>query len=147
MKAGSGIFAGVVSSSVTAAVLLLGSPALAQDDQMRAPFKIFSPGFLVVGLAFYIFAALAMQTIAQKTHTGNAWLAWIPIAQLILMLNVAKKPVWWILLFLIPVVNIIIHIIVWMGVAEARQKPAWWGILTIIPVVNLIAIGYLAWSD
>jgi hypothetical protein len=97
--------------------------------------------------AFYIYMALALMTIATKTNTPNGWLAWIPIANLILMLNIARKPVWWILLCLIPLVNIIILIIVWMAIAEARQKPNWWGILMIVPFVNLIVPGYLAWAD
>jgi hypothetical protein len=63
------------------------------------------------------------------------------------MLNIAQKPVWWFILFLIPLVNIVIAIIVWMAIAEARHKPNWWGILMIVPVVNLIVPGYLAWSD
>jgi hypothetical protein len=86
-------------------------------------------------------------TIAAKTNTPNGWLAWIPIANIILMLNIARKPIWWIVLFLIPLVNIVMIILVWMGVAEARNKPSWWGILIIVPIVNLIVPGYLAWSD
>ena len=105
-------------------------------------------GYIVVcALAAYIYMALALQTIATKTMTANPWLAWVPIANLVLMLQVAKKPLWWFLLFLIPVVNIVVSIMVWMAVAEARQKPNWWGILTIVPVVNLVVPGYLAWSD
>jgi len=103
--------------------------------------------FLVFGLAMYVYMALALMTIAKKTNTENPWLAWIPIANLILMLNIAKKPIWWIILCLIPVVNIVFVIIVWMAIAEARHKPNWWGILLIVPVVNLIVPGYLAWSD
>lgn len=102
---------------------------------------------LGTAVVVYVYMALALQTIAAKTGTANAWLAWIPIANLILMLSVAKKPMWWILLFLIPIVNLVIAVIVWMGVAEARNKPNWWGILTIVPVVNLVVPGYLAWSD
>ncbi len=101
----------------------------------------------VIGLAFYVYLSLALMTIANKTHTENAWLAWIPIGNLILLLSVAKKPIWWILLFLIPLVSIVMAIIVWMAVAEARGKPNWWGILLIIPLVGLIVPGYLAWSD
>jgi hypothetical protein len=63
------------------------------------------------------------------------------------MLSVAKKPMWWFVLFLVPLVNIVIAIMVWMAVAEARHKPNWWGILTIVPGVNLVVPGYLAWSD
>jgi hypothetical protein len=75
--------------------------------------------FLVCFAVGYVYVSLALQTIAQKTNTANGWLAWIPIANIILM----------------------------MGIAEARSKPSWWGILLIIPVVNLIVPGYLAWSD
>jgi len=103
--------------------------------------------FLVFGVGMYIYVALALQTIANKTGTINAWLAWIPIANIILMLNIAKKPLWWIILFLIPIVNIVVAIMVWMGVAEARHKPSWWGILMIVPLVGLIVPGYLAWAD
>ncbi len=102
---------------------------------------------LVFGLGFYIYMALALQTIATKTGTANEWLAWIPIANLFLMLNVAKKPLWWFLLFLIPIVNLVMAIMVWMAVAEARGKPNWWGILMIVPVANLVVPGYLAWAD
>jgi hypothetical protein len=63
------------------------------------------------------------------------------------MLNIAKKPVWWIILLIIPLVNMIIAIIVWMAVAEARNKPSWWGIMICVPPVGLIVPGYLAWSD
>jgi hypothetical protein len=63
------------------------------------------------------------------------------------MLNIAKKPIWWIVLCLIPLVNIVIFIIMWMGIAEARNKPSWWGVLMIVPVVSIIVPGYLAWSD
>lgn len=103
--------------------------------------------FFIFALAMYVYTALALQTIAKKTNTENPWLAWIPIANFILMLNIAKKPLWWIILCLIPLVNIVFIIIAWMAIAEARHKPSWWGILLIVPVVNLIVPGYLAWAD
>jgi hypothetical protein len=103
--------------------------------------------FVVIFGALYVYLSLALQTIAKKTNTENAWLAWIPIVNIILMLNIAKKPVWWIILCLVPILNIVILIIVWMAIAEARKKPSWWGILMIVPVVGIIVPGYLAWSD
>lgn len=103
--------------------------------------------FLIFALAMYVYTSLALQTIAKKTNTENAWMAWIPIINILLMLNIAKKPLWWFILCLIPLVNIVILIIVWMAIAEARQKPNWWGILMIVPVVNLIVPGYLAWAN
>ena len=131
------------------AMLIPARPAFAQENN-RVPAVLWG-GFVfifcVLFLVMYVYHALALQTIATKTNTENPWLAWIPILNIILMLNIAKKPVWWILLFLIPLANIVIYVILWMGIAEARNKPNWWGILTIVPVVNLIVPGYLAWSD
>lgn len=135
-----------------AAVLLLvpSAVALAQDERpmpsgaaMGAVIMV----FVVIGLAFYVYTALALQTIATKTNTENGWLAWIPIANIILMLTIAKKPMWWIILCFIPLANIVVFVILWMGIAEARGKPSWWGILFIVPVVGFIVPGYLAWSD
>lgn len=103
--------------------------------------------YLVFFGVLYIYTALALMTIATKTNTQNAWLAWIPIANVFLMLQIAKKPMWWFVLCLIPLVNLVIFVILWMAIAEARNKPSWWGILLIVPLVGLIVPGYLAWSD
>lgn len=103
--------------------------------------------YFIFVIAFYVYMAICLMTIAKKTNTANGWFAWIPILNIILMLQIAQKPVWWIILMLIPIVNIIIAIIVWMAIAEARGKPNWIGILMIIPFVNLIIPGYLAFSS
>ncbi len=102
---------------------------------------------LVLAIAAYVYISLALKTIAEKTHTENPWWAWIPIAQAVLMLNIAKKPVWWIALMFVPFVNIVITVIVWMAIAEARNKPNWWGILILVPIANFVVPGYLAWAD
>lgn len=131
--------------------LMSASVALAQSSDDAGPAAAVAGVMLlfvvVVGLACYIYMSLALQTIATKTGTSDGWLAWIPIANVFLMLMIAKKPLWWFLLFLIPLVNIVIAIMVWMGIAEARGKPNWWGILMIVPLVNLAVPGYLAWAD
>jgi hypothetical protein len=134
------------------AVVLLPAAALAQANDNSNALAAAMGGVmllvvLAVGAAMYIYVALALQTIAKKTNTENAWMAWIPIANVFLALMVAKKPLWWFILFLIPLVNIVMWILVWMGIAEARSKPNWWGIMVIVPVMNVIMPGYLAWSD
>ena len=140
---------GSIAGFVT--TLMWSGTALAQQDSSNAAAAALGGTIFlfIMGLALgsYIYFALAVQTIATKTSTPNAWLAWIPIANIFLMLNIAKKPLWWFVLFLIPLVNIVMAVIVWMGIAEARQKPNWWGILTIVPIVNLVVPGYLAWAD
>ncbi len=139
-------------SIVFVAVLMSAAAALAQSaDTGAGPFAALTGVMLlfvvVFGLAMYIYTALALQTIATKTGTANEWLAWIPIANLFLMLSIAKKPMWWFILLLIPLMGAVMAIIVWMAIAEARGKPSWWGILLIVPVANFVVPGYLAWAD
>ncbi len=144
------LFSAMKWAAIPAVTLLFASGAFAQDNRSPAA-PALAGGVLIfallIGLAVYIYMALAVQTIAQKTNTENPWMAWIPVVNIVLLLNIAKKPIWWIVLFLIPLVNIVFVILVWMGVAEARNKPSWWGVLLIVPVVGVIVPGYLAWVD
>lgn len=139
--------------AVLVAVLLSATAALAQDSSSSdgALPALFAGGMLLFVLIFaaaiYVYFALTLSTIATKTHTENPWLAWIPIANIVLMVNIAKKPIWWVILFFIPLVSIVMMIIVWMAIAEARGKPNWWGILLIVPGLGFIVPGYLAWAD
>jgi hypothetical protein len=140
--------------SILASLTLLVSVPLMADDSSAAAgvagIAAMGAMFLfmaVIGIGIYVYFALAIVTIAKKTNTPDAWWGWVPILQILLLLNVAKKPLWWIVLLIIPLVNIVVAIIVWMAVAEARGKPNWWGILLIVPVVGIIVPGYLAWAD
>ncbi|MCD6578482.1 hypothetical protein J7L48_03325 [bacterium] len=101
----------------------------------------------ILSIAGYVYMALVLQAIAKKTNTENAWFAWIPILNFVLMIQIAQKPVWWIILLLIPIVNIVIVIIIWLEILKRRNYPGWWIILMFIPIVNLIIIGVVAWKD
>lgn len=103
---------------------------------------------LAINIGFYLFFAYCLKVIADKTgNSENSWWAWIPIIQALLMLQIADKPLWWIILFLIPLVNIVIAIIVMMAIAERRGKPSWIGILVIVPFLNILIFPYLAFAD
>ena len=132
-------------------LLIPAGAALAQEDEGRtaafAAMGAFMLVFLVFFAAIYIYMGLTLSTIAKKTNTENAWWGWVPILNIVLMLNIAKKPIWWIVLLIIPVVGIVIGVLVWMAIAEARGKPNWWGILIIVPLVGIIVPGYLAFAD
>jgi hypothetical protein len=103
--------------------------------------------YMLSGLLGYIYMAICLQVIAKKTNTTNDWMAWIPIANIFLMINIARKPLWWFILLLIPVVNIVIGIILWMTIAERRGKENWIGVLLIVPVIGIFVPGYLAFFD
>ncbi|HTG46984.1 MAG TPA: DUF5684 domain-containing protein [Actinomycetota bacterium] len=59
----------------------------------------------------YVVFALPYFAIFRKADKPG-WAAFIPIYNLIVLLEVVGRPVWWIILLLIPIVNIIILIIV-----------------------------------
>jgi hypothetical protein len=73
-------------------------------------------------------------------------MAWVPILNAFLLLKLAGKPAWWFLLFLLPLINLIIAIMVWMEIAEKCHKPKWTGLLLLVPFVGILIPGYLAFS-
>jgi hypothetical protein len=101
----------------------------------------------LIWLGIYAYFALTLQMIASKTGTPNAWMAWVPIINTYLMCKIAGKPGWWVVLCFIPLVNIVIGVLIWMGIAEARHKPAWLGVLMLVPIANIIIPAHLAFSD
>ena len=139
-----------VTTGITLVGLLATQPLMAFRGEGAVGVAILG-GFFLVFLFFfgaiYAYFALAISTIARKTNTPNTWYAWIPILNMVLLLNVAKKPSWWVLLFFVPFVNIVIMVITWMEVAKARGRPDWMGILIIVPIANFILPGILAWTD
>ena len=97
-------------------------------------------------LLIYLYFALSLHAISRKTKTARVWLSWIPLANIYQMCKIAGKPAKWCWLFLIPLANIVVAVIVWMNIAKAVNKPSWIGILLIIPIVNILLPGYLALS-
>lgn len=97
-------------------------------------------------ILIYLYITLCIFMLARKTQEDNAWWAFVPVLNIILLLQIAEKPVWWVIGFFIPILNIFLSVLVWMGVAEVRGKPSWLGFLMLIPGVNLIVMGYLAFS-
>lgn len=92
------------------------------DVAASVPTNTGAPGIvmLVIQLAIYLFFAYCMFKLAKKMGFANAWMAFIPILNAYLLVKMGGKPGWWILLYLIPIVNIIIGIMVIHGVSKAR---------------------------
>ena len=120
---------------------------------LLAAFGAFMIFALIILLAIYLYMAFALMTIANKTKTKNSWLAFIPIANIYLMTQIAGLSGWWTLAVLAGIIPVIGSIAVlaamayfWWLIAEKLKRPNWWGILMIIPIVNLVIIGILAWG-
>ena len=125
---------------------------------------------LILLLALYIYFALALMTIARKTGTEPAWLAWIPILNVYLLWKVSMTPAWTILVvaiaFLfswIPILGFVFFLAIagiitywYWRVSERRGHAPWVGLgaspfLSVIPfigtLINLVTVGLLAWMD
>lgn len=107
---------------------------------------MFHGASFLLWLIVYVYMALAFAEIARKTSTPDEWMAWVPIVNLWLAIQIAQKEAWWFILFFIPIVNLVASVIIMMAIAERLGKPSWWGVLIVVPVVQLVVPGYLAWG-
>ncbi|MBW2509510.1 MAG: signal peptidase I, partial [Deltaproteobacteria bacterium] len=62
---------------------------------------------LIIQLAIVAFFLAVMWKIFEKAGKPG-WAAIIPIYNIVVLLEIVGRPVWWILLLLIPIVNIVV---------------------------------------
>jgi hypothetical protein len=111
------------------------------------PTMPFSPAILIaIFAAMYILICLPIFLIARKLNVPGAWTAWIPIIQVWAILKSADKPLWWVLLMLVPLVNLFVFIYIWMCITENLGKNKWLGVLMIVPFISILFPYYLAFS-
>jgi hypothetical protein len=79
-------------------------------------------GMMIFYLIIYLFYGYCMYKIFQKAGREDAWAAFIPIYNIIVLLDIVKKPVWWIILFFIPFVNLFASWMVNDGLAKGFSK-------------------------
>jgi len=83
--------------------------------------------FLLVELVIIIgIIAGVWKTFVKAGKPG--WAAIVPIYNAIVLLEIAGKPLWWIILLLIPVVNLVVAILVMIEVAKRFGKGAGFGV-------------------
>ncbi len=102
--------------------------------------------FLVILVLAYVYVSLCIFLIARKLNVAGAWMAWIPIIQVFPFIASASKPAWWVLLLLVPIVNMFVSIYLWMCITENLGREKWFALLMLVPVVNIIYMGVLAFS-
>ena len=100
-------------------------------------------GALGGGICSLLYLALIVVVIAGMWKAFEkagqpGWTAIVPILNIIVMLKIADKELWWIVLMLIPLVNIVIAIIVMIAIAEKFGKSAGFGI-------GLALLGFIFW--
>ncbi len=158
LSASSSISNAIAPSSLTSLITQNNKQIIAQDstpdvdspsstttplteEQKALADKILIFGGLF-GLFAYIFTSYCLMKIADKLSIPNSWLAWVPIAQVWVMIRAAGKPGWWLLLLFIPLVNIVVGFIVLFSTPTNLGKSSLYGLLVFIPIVGI----FLYWG-
>ncbi len=100
---------------------------------------------LVLTLLYFLLIIVAVagmwKTFAKAGKPG--WACIVPIYNVIVMLEIAGKPLWWFILFFIPFVNLIVAIIVPIEIAKTFDKGAGFGLgLAFLPFFFYPALGF-----
>lgn len=96
----------------------------------------------------HILIAVAVFVIAFKSEHPLCWLAFIPIANLWLMIDMADAPIWLLAVaILVWPVAPFVYIWLWMRISENTNKPSWLGLLMIFPFVNVATAMYMAFYE
>lgn len=99
-------------------------------------------------ITFLVIAAVTVFEIAALwqvfTKAGKpGWAAIIPIYNTIVLLEIVDKPIWWIILFFIPFVNIVAIILVYLELAKVYGRSSGFGIgLILLPYVFIPILGF-----
>lgn len=104
--------------------------------------EVFGTAFTVVGCILALIIIIALWKVFTKAGQPG-WACLIPIYNLYILLKIAGKPAWWIILFLIPVVNFIMAIIVSIAVANSFGKSTLFGLgLAFFPFIFYLILGF-----
>ncbi len=98
----------------------------------------------ILYLAVIVLLIVSMWKIFVKAGQPG-WASIIPIYNLIVLLQIVRKPIWWIVLMLIPIVNLIIMIILSIELAKVFGKSTGFGIG--LALLGIIFFPILAFGD
>ena len=79
------------------------------------------------------------------TKAGQpGWAGLIPIYNYIVLMRIIGRPWWWVLLFLVPIVNIIVLFIVFIDLAKSFGRSTGFGVG--LALLGIIFLPILAWG-
>jgi hypothetical protein len=124
------------------------------DAEIAAGMFAFIMGYLafisVLTIVTYIFFALALMKIGQEMGYKNAWFAWVPILNAVMLFQLGGVSPWLLLTAFIPVLGsfvlLIASIVAYMNLSEKRGYEKLLGLLVIVPLGVYILMYLLAWK-
>lgn len=133
----------VLKISLAAFYLSLpGQALLAQEVNYRTSAESPSPVVLIVELLIAVLVIVATWKVFTKADRPG-WAAIIPIYNMYVWCKIVGRPGWWVILMLIPLVNIIVGIIVCIDMAKSFGKGAGFGIgIALLGIIFLPILGF-----
>src|SRR6266581_4216952 len=123
-------------------ILLPSQFLLAQETTDYTTSAGGSPVAAIIGLLIALLMIVAMWKVFAKAGQPG-WASIIPIYNLYVWCKIVGRPGWWIILMLIPFVNIIISIILLIDLAKSFGKGVGFGIgLILLAVIFFPILGF-----
>ncbi len=100
---------------------------------------LFGGTMMMVFLAMLVVLIIGLWKVFVKAGQPG-WACIIPIYNVYVLLQIAGRPAWWLILYLVPLANIVVGIIVAMDIAKAFGQSPVFGIVLLF---LLAGVGYL----
>lgn len=98
----------------------------------------------IIYLAVLVLMVASMWKIYVKANEPG-WAAIVPIYNIVVMFKIIGKPLWWIVLYFIPVVNFVASILIVVSLAKSFGKSTGFAVGMIF--LPFIFLPMLAFSD
>lgn len=100
----------------------------------------------LIGIILYVLTAIAFYRLAKIAGRPEiAWYAWVPILNQIQRLMLIKKSGWWVLMYLVPIANLILWIVWNVKLLHAFGKHGGY-VLFMIFLNPVYAILWVVWG-
>ena len=114
------------------------------DSSVGIMAGLFGGAFMLVWLAVVAVSIASLWKLFTKAGQPG-WAGIVPIYNIIVLLTIVGRPIWWITLFCVPFVNFIVLIIVFIDLAKSFGKDLGFAIGMVL--LSFIFLPMLAFGD
>lgn len=102
------------------------------------------PSELFVAAVLYAYTSYTQMVLARRLGIlpRDAWLAWLPFANIYLLTKMAGLEWWYMLGVFIPYLNYALVAILWSQIGTRLKKPFWVGLFVVMPYIGVFVPGY-----
>jgi len=103
---------------------------------------LFTGVFLIVMLAIAVVMIASLWKVFMKAGQPG-WAAIVPVYNLVVLLQIVGRPLWWIVLCMIPFVNLVIVILVYIDLAKSFGQSTGFGLgLVLLSFIFFPILGF-----